>query len=359
MAAGVGKTYRMLQEGRLEAAAGRDVVIAYLETHGRAETAAQAEGLETVPRRVLEHRGSRLEEMDLPAVLRRAPELALVDELAHTNAEGAENAKRFADIEDLLEAGIDVFSTVNVQHLESLNDAVAELTGTRTRETFPDRILAAADQVVLIDITPEMLLQRLREGRVYPRERVEAALNSFFKLENLQALRETALRQVAESVEKQRLVKETVGTRDELRGEATRAVSERLLCLVTPRGRSQRLVRRAWRSSQRLGADLDLLWVARPDREPTDEESANLAALRRLAAVLGVHLIVEEGDDVAEVVRRVALERGTTYVLLGRPERPRGLGRLAEPLPQRLMRKLPAVDIRIVADRSKPKENGT
>ncbi|HET8976664.1 MAG TPA: histidine kinase, partial [Solirubrobacteraceae bacterium] len=200
MAAGVGKTYRMLQEGQAEALAGRDVVIGYLEPHGRIETLAQAEGLEVVPRRRVEYRGTTLEEMDLPAVLRRAPEICLIDELAHTNAPGTEHSKRYEDIDDVLSAGIDVFSTVNVQHLESLNDQVAELTGTRVRETFPDAVLTSADDVVLIDVTPDSLIERLMAGKVYPAERVPAALNNFFKIENLSALREVALRQVAEEV---------------------------------------------------------------------------------------------------------------------------------------------------------------
>jgi two-component system, OmpR family, sensor histidine kinase KdpD len=353
MAAGVGKTFRMLQEGRIEAEEGRDVVVGYLEPHGRPETEAEAIGLELVPRRTLTHRELSLEEMDLPHLLDRDPELCLVDELAHTNAPGAEHAKRYEDIQDLLAAGIDVFSTVNVQHLESLNDSVAELTGTHVRETFPDSVLASADQVVLIDVTPEMLVERLRAGKVYPRDRVDTALGGFFKIENLQALRETALRQVAESVEQRRIVRESVGTRRDLRATAGQAVGERLLALVTPRPSSQRLVRRAWRSAQRLGSELDLLWVARPDRNPSEEEERRLTALRRLASTLGANLIIEEGDDVAEVVGRVATDRGITYILLGRPERPRGLGRLAEPLPQRLMRALPWVDIRIVADRAR------
>src|SRR5665811_581512 len=208
MAAGVGKTYRMLQEGQAEAEAGRDVVIGYLEPHGRAETVAQAQGLEVVPRRRVSYRDTVLEEMDLPAILRRRPELCLIDELAHTNAPGVEHEKRFEDVRDVLDAGIDVYSTVNVQHLESLNDQVTQLTGARVRETIPDEILSGADEVVLIDLTPEALIGRLRAGKVYRPERVQAALNNFFKIENLSALRETALRQVAEDVEGKRLVRE-------------------------------------------------------------------------------------------------------------------------------------------------------
>ncbi len=170
MAAGVGKTYRMLQEGHAEAEAGRDVVIGYLEPHDREETTAQARGLEVVPRREVALRDVGVEEMDLPGLLARAPELALIDELAHTNPAGLEHGKRYEDIADVLAAGIDVFSTVNVQHLESLNDQVAELTGVRVRETVPDSVLGEADEVVLIDLTPEALIARLREGKIYPVE---------------------------------------------------------------------------------------------------------------------------------------------------------------------------------------------
>ena len=353
MAAGVGKTYRMLQEGKAAQAGGRDVVIGYLEPHDRAETEAQAEGLERLPRRKAEYRGTEMEEMDLPAIFHRVPELCLIDELAHTNAPGLEHGKRYEDIEDVLDAGIDVCSTVNVQHMESLNDQVFELTGIRVRETFPDRVLGRADEVVLVDLTPEALVQRLREGRVYPRERVSTALNSFFRVENLSALREVALRQVAEDVEAKRLVPpvEALGTREaRLFGEAPQPVAERILALVRPGPTAQRLVRRAWRSSQRLAADLDLLYVAAPGPPPRGEDREQLESLRRLASVLGAQLIVEEGDDVGEAVARVASERGTTYILMGQPRPRRGVRRLEESLTEQLLRKLPGVDVRIVAD---------
>ncbi len=358
MAAGVGKTYRMLQEGRAAKEAGRDVVIGYLEPHHRAETAAQAEGLEELPRRTVAYRGAALEEMDLPTIFHRAPELCLIDELAHTNAPGLEHEKRYQDIEDVLEAGIDVFSTVNVQHLESLNDQIAEMTGVRVRETFPDRILTSADELVLMDLTPEALIQRLREGKVYPPERVQSALNSFFRVENLATLREIALREVAEDVEARRSVTvEPLGTREDLViGEAPQAVAERVLALVSARPRSQRLVRRAWRSAQRLGAELDVLHVTKPGSSPRDEQREQIEALRRLASVLGAHIMVEEGDDIAEVVARVAAERGTTYVFIGEPRSARGLRRFGVALPERLLRKVPGVDIRIVADRSRLRE---
>jgi two-component system sensor histidine kinase KdpD len=356
MAAGVGKTYQMLRDAQVEAENGRDVVIGYLEPHGRADTVAQAEGLEVVPRRRVAYRDSVLEETDLPALLRRRPELALIDELAHTNAPGVEHEKRYQDVDDVLSAGIDVFSTVNVQHLESLNDQVAELTGIRVRETVPDAVLGAADEIVLIDITPQSLIDRLTAGKVYPPERVAAALNNFFKIENLAALREVALRQVAEEVEAKRNPADTgaparSGDERLIDRAAPAAVGERLLALVTPEARSQRVVRRAWRSAQRLGAELDVLWVA--DHEPDATEQDQLDALRRLSSVLGAHLLIEQGEDVAAVAQRVAQDRGTTYLLMGTPK-PRGaLRRLTQPaLPYRLLELLPGVDLRIVADRT-------
>jgi two-component system sensor histidine kinase KdpD len=354
MAAGVGKTYRMLQEGRAAKEAGRDVVIGYLEPHRRVETIAQAEGLEQLPRRTVEYRDSELEEMDLPAIFQRAPELCLIDELAHSIPPGLEHRKRYEDIQDVLDAGIDVFSTVNVQHLESLNDQIAEMTGVRVKETFPDQVLTSADEVVLIDLTPEALIERLREGKVYPPERVETALNNFFRVENLSTLRQIALRQVAEEVGARRpAAPELLGTRDDqVIGEAPQAVAERILVLVSGRPASQRLVRRAWRSAQRLDAGIDLLHVAKPGRQG-DEQREQLEAVRRLASVLGVELLVEEGDDVANVAAQVAAERGTTYVLIGEPRSARGLRKFGESLPEKLMRKLPGIDIRIVADRSK------
>jgi two-component system, OmpR family, sensor histidine kinase KdpD len=282
--------------------------------------------------------------MDLPAILRRAPELGLIDELAHTNAPGVEHHKRCADLEDVLAAGIDVYSTVNIQHLESLNDQVAELTGTRVRETIPDSVVGSADDVVLIDITPASLIERLLAGKVYPAERVQAALNNFFKIENLSALRDLSLRQAAEEVEAKRIPPDVGGRAREERMIDTavpQAIGERLMALITPTRQSQRVARRAWRSAQRLGADLDLLWVA--DHEPSEEEQHQIDALRSLASVvLGAHLLIEHGVDVATVVQRVAQERGTTYVLMGTPKARGAIRRLSQPaLPIRLLALLP------------------
>src|SRR5579875_343301 len=314
MAAGVGKTYRMLEEGREALREGRDVVIGYLEPHDRPETAALAEGLEVVPRLHVNHAGLELEEMDVDAVIRRAPELALIDELAHTNAPGLRNEKRWQDIDEVLEAGIDVISTVNVQHLESLNDAIFELTEVRVRETFPDRVLDEADEVVLVDLTPA-------------------------------ALRELALREVAEDVEARR----TVRTLEPL---SQQAVAERVLALVEPQPKSQRILRRAWRSAQRLGAEMDALWVRPSGRSPSPEEATQLAALRRLAGILGVHFLEEEGSDLVQTVRRVVAQRGSTYVFVGTPDESRRREIFGGSLLSRLVRELPGIDIRVVANRA-------
>ena len=345
MAAGVGKTYRMLQEGRQAQSEGRDVVIGYLEPHDRPATAALAEGLEVVPRLRVSHGALEIEEMDVDAVVRRAPELALVDELAHTNAPGSRNAKRYQDIDEILAAGVDVVSTVNIQHLESLNDAVFELTGVRVRETFPDHVLNDADEVVLVDLSPEALQDRLRSGKVYPGGQAERALLNFFRQDNLSTLRELALREVAEDVEARRAA-------TELDPLSKQAVAERVLALVEPQPRSQRVLRRAWRSAQRLGAEIDALWMRRPGQELSAEDATQLAALRRLASILGVHFLEEEGDDLVHTVRRVVLERGSTYVFVGTPDERRWVEIVRGSLVSRMIRELPGIDIRVVAHRA-------
>jgi two-component system sensor histidine kinase KdpD len=345
MAAGVGKTYRMLQEGQQAQREGHDVVIGYLEPHDRPETMVLAVELDQVPRLRSSHGGLELEEMDVDAVIRRAPELALVDELAHTNVPEARNRKRYDDIEEIIAAGFNVTSTVNIQHLESLNDSVFEITGVRVRETFPDQILDEADEVVLVDLTPEALQERLEAGKVYPPERVDAALQNFFRLDNLAALRELVLRELAEDVEARRHT--TV-----LDPLSQQAVAERILVLVTPEPRSQRILRRAFRSGQRLGSEIDALWVRRPGQELNEQETVSLAALRRLASILGAHFIELDGDNLTETVKRFVAERGSTYVFVGTPDESRRTEILRGSLVSKLVRELPGVDIRVIADRA-------
>jgi two-component system sensor histidine kinase KdpD len=335
----------MLQEGHQAQAEGRDVLIGYLEPHDRPETAALADGLESAPRLRSQHGAVELEEMDVDAVIRREPQLALIDELAHTNAPGMRNEKRYQDIEEVIAAGIDVISTVNVQHLESLNDDVFELTGVRVRETFPDRILDEADEVVLVDLTPEALQTRLLAGKVYAADRAQVALQNFFRIDNLSALRELALREVAEDVESRR----QPPTLDTL---SQQAIGQRILALVEPQPKSQRILRRAWRSAQRLGSEIDALWVRHEGRDPSPEEATQLAALRRLASVLGVHFIEEPGDNLVDTVRRVALERGSTYIFVGKPNESRRREILGGSLLSRMVRELPGIDIRVVTNRT-------
>lgn len=353
MAAGVGKTFRMLREANAEAAGGRDVVIGYLEPHDRSETIAVSESLEQIPRKTVTHGETSMQEMDTAAVIARKPDLALVDELAHTNAPGFAHAKRYQDVEDILAAGIDVFTTMNVQHLESLNDQIAEFTGTTVRETVPDSILSRADEVVLIDLTPEALIERLRAGKIYPQERVPSALNNFFKIENLTALRTIALRQVADDVEAKRLTVEAPPRRPDKAGDKAvpKAIGERAMALVTPKPNAQRIIRRAWRSAQRLGCPLDVLWVSPHDYRPSAVEREQLAAIADLCSVLGARLVLEQGDDVVETVRRTSEDRGTTYLLMGPPTDQRRWGRAT--MVERMIHELPGVDIRIVADRSR------
>ena len=350
MAAGVGKTYRMLQEGRLAQGEGVDVVIGYLEPHDRPETIALADGLEVVPHLMLAVGAADLPEMDVDAVIARKPELALVDELAHTNLAEARNTKRYEDIDEILDAGIAVTSTVNIQHLESLNDEVFELTGVRVRETFPDRLLDEADEVVLVDLAPESLQERLRSGKVYRADRVDTALANFFRLDNLAALRELSLRELAEDVEARR----HISVLDPL---SQQAVAERILVLVTPEPRSQRILRRAFRSGQRLGSEIDALWVRRPGQQLTEQESVSLAALRRLAGILGAHFLELEGESLTGTVKQFVDERGSTYVFLGTPDESRRTEILHGSLVSRLVRELPGVDVRIVADRALREEH--
>jgi two-component system sensor histidine kinase KdpD len=344
MAAGVGKTYAMLREGQERRLAGEDVVIGWLEPHGRAETAAQAEGLEVVPPLEVDYRGVSLGDMDLDAVLARAPELALVDELAHTNVPGLAHQKRHQDVEALLDAGIDVLSTVNVQHLESLNDQVFELTGVRVRETLPDQVLLDADDVVLVDLTPEALQARLRAGKIYPAERVEPALLNFFTSGNLTALREVALREVAGAVDEQ--LREV---QPQSRDEAARPppITERVMVIARPQRGAQRLVRRGWRAARRLGAELDV--VCLPPNRGDESADRQVRLLRGLAVDLGAHFHTLSGEGVEEIAE-LARSRGVTRLVMAMPHR-RGLrGRLRRDLLSDLMERLRGVDIFLIAD---------
>ncbi len=341
MAAGVGKTYAMLEEGADRQAAGEDVVIGWLEPHGRPETMAMAAGLEVVPPLVMEHRGVALREMDTDAILARAPHLALVDELAHTNAPGMERAKRYEDVSVLLGAGINVMSTVNVQHLESLNDRVYEMTGVRVRETIPDHVLLDADEVILVDLTPEALQARLRAGKIYPAERVESALLNFFTTPNLGALREVALREVAGAVDDHNQ-RWAAPRRDLPR------IEERVMVIARPAVGAQRLVRAAWRAARRVGAELD---VVVPEGRLDDEAMRQRDLVRDLAVILGAHFIAVPEDELVATVVRLAGERGVTRLALAAPRGRGVMSRLRPDLLTALLSELEGVDVLLIADR--------
>lgn len=317
-APGVGKTYRMLQEARQLAKTGADVVLGVIETHGRPETAALLEGLEQVPMRKIEYRGVSLAELDLDAVLARKPEIVLIDEVAHSNAPGSRNRKRYQDVLDLLEAGIHVFATLNVQHLASLNDLVARTVGVQVRETVPDVFLRRADQIVDIDLPAEDLLQRLREGRVYPIERVERALSNFFQTGKLESLRELALREVAESIDRaQQRSREVAGDRS-----GSPVAASRMMVGLSSSPSAAALLRRASRMAGRLNAHWFAVHVQTPGEAP---ERIAAAAQRRLfdAQQLAVDLGAEaqsiESEDVVAALIDFASAHGVSDIVIGAP----------------------------------------
>jgi len=315
-AAGVGKTYAMLGEGHRRAERGTDVVVGFVETHGRTHTEELVEGLEVVPRARLPYRGSMFEEMDLDAVLARRPEVVLVDELAHSNIPGSTHAKRWQDVEDLLDAGIDVISTVNIQHLESLNDVVEKITGVPQRETLPDAVVRAADQVELVDMTPEALRRRMAHGNIYPPEKIDAALTNYFRTGNLTALRELALLWLADRVDEglQRY-------RQAHHIRETWEARERVVVALTGGPEGDTLIRRAARIAARsAGGELLAVHVARSDGL-TGANPAALAAQRRLTESLGgsYHQVV--GDNVAEALLTFARAENATQLVLGASRR--------------------------------------
>ncbi len=342
-APGVGKTYAMLEAAREQHRQGVDVVVGIVETHDRPETHALLDGLDVIPRRGLEYHGRRFDELDLDAVLARRPALAVVDELAHTNAPGSRHPKRFQDVEELLDAGIDVYSTVNIQHLESLNDVVAQITGVRVRETIPDRVLDRADEVKLIDLSPEELLQRLRDGKVYVPEQAERALRSWFQPSNLTALRELALRETAEHVDQMRASMQTGG-------ETGRwAVAERVMIAVSGGPLDERLVRAGRRIAERRDTPWLTVFVEPPrfHRRPEAEREAVTHVLH-LAEQLGAEAVVIPGDHVAKELARYARTRNVSEIVVGEGRRVgwRAIGRRS--LATQLIACRGSIDVRVL-----------
>ncbi len=312
--AGVGKTYQMLLEGHRLKDEGIDVVIGLVETHGRPETAKLIEGLEVVPRRRQEYRGVVLEEMDLDAVLARKPQVALIDELAHTNVPGSRNPKRYQDVQDILAEGIHVVTTLNIQHLESLYDMVEKATHVKVRERIPDTVLAEADQLVNVDLTTEDLRKRLLEGKVYPPERIQTALENFFKVANLEKLRELTLRELAAQIDQRRREtpeEEAAGTPDQI-----------MVCLSSRGPNSEMLLRYASRLAGKLNRNWYAVYVQTPSEEPTVIDSRTqriLSGTLTLAKQLGAMVFTYKGEDIPDTLLRFAREYRVGTIVVGCP----------------------------------------
>jgi two-component system sensor histidine kinase KdpD len=345
MAPGVGKTYAMLMEGRRRKDRGTDVVVGYVETYGRALTEQAIGDLEVLPRKKIEYKGVTLQEMDTEAVIRRNPQVALVDEMAHTNAPGSKHEKRWQDVHELLDHGITIVSTVNIQHLESLADIVETITGAPVRERIPDWVVDQADELELVDMSPHALRQRIKHGNVYARERVEQALHSFFREGNLNALRELALRKVTTTVEEDL---EAYMRQHQI--EAAWPAGERVMACVDARSDAQRVLRRAWRLANRLQADLLAVFVETPRwASASPEERRALEENLRFAEDLGAEVIRTTGSDIVRELVRVAREKNAGRIVIGRPTR-RGLSLLLRgSTVNKLLRLATDVDVQVVA----------
>jgi two-component system, OmpR family, sensor histidine kinase KdpD len=323
MSPGVGKTYRMLLEAKCLLAEGIDVVIGLLETHGREETAAAAKGLELIPRQQISRGNNTLTEMDTEAILARQPQL------------------RYQDVEVVLAAGIDVFSTVNIQHLESLNDLVAKITGVVVRERIPDRLLDEADEVVVVDVTPETLQERLREGKIYTPDKIEQSLQNFFQRHNLVALRELALREIADNLEE---IAESTTPKDKYC-----SIQERVLVCISTHPNSSHLLRRGARLASQMRSRLYVVYVSNPDRFLTKEESLYLETCEKLSAQFGGEFIRVESNNITQAIAQTAKKYFVTQVVLGQTQRSRWQLFLRSSPVQELLKVLHDVDLHIIS----------
>jgi two-component system sensor histidine kinase KdpD len=344
-APGVGKTYQMLRDAQLLRDRGLDVVIAFVETYGRADTEAQIGSLETVPRRMVQYRGIAVAEMDVDAVRARRPALAVVDELAHTNAPGSRNGKRFEDVLDLLAAGIHVMTAVNIQHIETLNDTVARLTGVRVRETVPDTFLDRADEIINVDVTTGELRERLRQGKVYRPDRIEQALEGFFRTGNLSALRELALRVVADEVG------EKAATYRAREGLEPALIPERVMVCMSSNAENARVIRTGVRIAGRLGARWYAVYVETPRESVGRISPRDREALRRniaLAEALGATVVRVKAGRPAEGLIAFARREGITHVVFGQSQRSRWQILLHGSVIDRFLTEVPDATMQIV-----------
>ena len=341
MAPGVGKTYRMLQEGGELREGGIDVVVGLVETHGRQETIEKTHGFEMIPLLESLYNGVTLKEMNTDAILERRPQLVLIDELAHTNVPGSPREKRYQDVEIVLESGIDVYSTVNIQHLESLNDLVAKITSVVVRERIPDRILDEATEVVVVDVTPETLQERLQEGKIYSPEKIEKSLENFFQRRHLVALRELALREVADNIE--------AGANSSAGGQIC-SVHERVLVCVSTYPNSLQLLRRGARLSTQLHARFYAVFVSNSERFLNKQESLHVEMCEDFCKQMGGEFIRIEGHDVTRAIAEVAQANRITQIVLGQTQKSRWQLLFKSSPMQELMKYLKDVDLHIIAD---------
>ncbi|GLV56166.1 hypothetical protein KDH_30090 [Dictyobacter sp. S3.2.2.5] len=365
--AGVGKTYAMLNEGRRRKERGSDVVIGYVETHKREQTRSQIGDLEIIPRQTIAYKGVQLEEMDTTAIIARHPEIVLIDELAHTNVAGSQHHKRYQDVMDILEAGIDVVTTLNVQHLESLNDLVESITGVRVRETLPDRILDQADEVELIDIAPYALRQRMKHGNIYPPERIEPALKNFFREGNLTALRELALRLTANKAESQL---QRYMTEHDIKTQWS--TTERVLVGFDHRPQSREIIRDAWRLAHGLHADLIAVSIQLTGypaflrkviafikygsdiKKRYEEIQRKVDEHALLAEDLGAEIIRRSSTDIAGTIADLVKQKHVTQVVLGQPAHSRWEVLLYGSVTNRVLRLTSDADIHLVPLKHRP-----
>ncbi len=346
MAPGVGKTYAMLMEGRRRKERGTDVVVGFVETYGRPQTVQAIGDLEVIPRRQIEYKGVTLEEMDTEAIIRRNPDVALVDELAHTNAPSSKHKKRWEDVQELLEHGITVITTLNIQHLDSLADIVERITGAPVRERIPDSVVDQADEMELVDMAPHALRQRIIHGNVYPSQRAEQALHQFFREGNLTALRELALRKVSTAVEQQ--------LSDYMRQHEIHEVwpaGEKVMVCVGARPDAQHLLRRGWLLADRLQAELVAVFVETPGwAHASPEEKRQLEENLRLAEDLGAKVMRIAGSDVAKELARVAHEQNVANLFIGHSRRGRIYELLHGSTVNELLRQAPDIDVHVAGE---------
>jgi len=339
-AAGVGKTYRMLLEGKYLKERGVDVVIGYMEPHERPETIAQAKGLEVIPPKIVEYHNLKLREVDVPGVVARHPTIALVDELAHTNAPGSKNKKRYEDVEELLDAGINVITTLNIQHIESLYNVVEKATGVKVAERIPDAVVARADLIVNVDIEADDLIERLRAGKIYKLDRVDAALNNFFTVQNLTRLRELSLSETANLLDK----------RQREKFDITEKPSALNKVMVRFRG-GEPNAEAILRSASRLAAQLNAQWYAVHVLTAAEESRAlaphhdELAAIMKLAESMGAETITLKDDDVARALIQFVRANGITFIVQGHPLKKALFGKLRQSVTDILLESLPEVHI--------------